>query len=58
MHDRDDAVIPYSEAESLIAAWPELKVMTTATLGHRDILANGEVIRGIVEFIGEPVHSA
>jgi len=58
VHDKDDAVIPYSEAEALAAVWPELKTMTTAGLGHRDILANGEVIRAIVEFAGEPLRSA
>ncbi len=58
VHDRDDAVIPCSEAESLVAVWPELKAMTTATLGHRDILANGEVIRAIVDFISTPPQAA
>lgn len=54
VHDRDDAVIPYGEAESLAAVWPELTVMTTAGLGHRDILANGGVIRALAEFASEP----
>ncbi len=51
VHDRDDAVIPYDEAEALAAAWPELKVLTTSGLGHRDILAHREVIRAIAEFV-------
>ncbi len=51
VHDHDDAVIPYSEAEALAAAWPELKVMDTRGLGHRDILAHAAVIRAIVEFV-------
>lgn len=51
VHDREDAVIPYSEAEALAAAWPELQVMTTAGKGHRDILANGEVIAAITDFV-------
>jgi pimeloyl-ACP methyl ester carboxylesterase len=58
VHDRDDAVIPYSEAEALVAVWPELKVLTTAALGHRDILAHGEVIRAISEFVGKPLQGA
>lgn len=58
VHDRDDAVIPYSEAEALVAAWPAVKVMATAGLGHRDILANGEVIRAISEFVGKPLQGA
>jgi pimeloyl-ACP methyl ester carboxylesterase len=50
VHDKDDAVIPYSEAEALAAVWPELEVMTTTGLGHRDILANDAVLRRITEF--------
>jgi pimeloyl-ACP methyl ester carboxylesterase len=52
VHDTNDAVIPYSEAEALVAVWPGLKLMTTTGLGHRDILANGFVIQNIVEFVG------
>jgi pimeloyl-ACP methyl ester carboxylesterase len=51
VHDTNDAVIPYSEAEALAGVWPGLKLMTTTGLGHRDILANGEVLRTIVEFV-------
>jgi pimeloyl-ACP methyl ester carboxylesterase len=51
VHDTKDAVIPYSEAEALAGVWKGLQVMTTTGLGHRDILANGEVLRRIVEFI-------
>jgi pimeloyl-ACP methyl ester carboxylesterase len=52
VHDTNDAVIPYSEAEALAGVWPGLELMTTTGLGHRDILANGEVLRTIVEFVG------
>jgi len=52
VHDRDDAVIPYSEAGALASLWPEMKMMTTAGLGHRDILANGGVISAIADFAG------
>lgn len=58
VHDRGDAVIPYSEAEALVALWPELEVLTTTGLGHRDILANGKVIRAISDFIEEPLPTA
>lgn len=51
VHDRGDAVIPYEEAEWLAAAWPALRIMTTTSLGHRDILANREVIRAVADFI-------
>jgi pimeloyl-ACP methyl ester carboxylesterase len=53
VHDRGDAVIPYSDAEDLAAAWPSLRVMTTKGLGHRDVLADAAVVRTIVDFIVE-----
>ena len=51
VHDRGDAVIPYSEAEILAAAWPALKMISTDGLGHRDILADAAVVRSIAAFI-------
>ncbi|HLG52522.1 MAG TPA: alpha/beta fold hydrolase [Steroidobacteraceae bacterium] len=53
VHDRGDAVIPYSDAEDLAAAWPSLRVMTTERLGHRDVLADAAVVRTIADFIVE-----
>lgn len=51
VHDREDAVIPYSEAEALIAAWPGLEVMTTTGKGHRDILSHEAVLKRVLEFV-------
>lgn len=51
IHDLNDAVIPYSEAESLHAAWPAAQFMTTKGKGHRDILSAPEVLRRIVDFV-------
>ncbi len=51
VHDLEDAVIPYSEAEALKNAWPGLKFMTTRGKGHRDILSAPEVLRTIVQFV-------
>jgi pimeloyl-ACP methyl ester carboxylesterase len=51
IHDREDAVIPYSEAEALAAAWPAVKFLATTGKGHRDILSAPEVLRTIVEFV-------
>lgn len=51
VHDRGDAVIPYADAESLAAVWPELELMPTNGLGHRDILADAGVIRRIADFV-------
>lgn len=54
IHDLEDAVIPYNEAQALANAWPTLKVMTTKGKGHRDILSAPDVVRAIVRFI-DPV---
>jgi pimeloyl-ACP methyl ester carboxylesterase len=51
VHDLQDAVIPYAEAEALANAWPGLKFMTTSGKGHRDILSAPEVMRAIVDFV-------
>jgi pimeloyl-ACP methyl ester carboxylesterase len=51
VHDIEDAVIPYSEAEALKNAWPGLKFMTTRGKGHRDILSAPAVLRTIVDFV-------
>ena len=52
VHDRGDAMIPHGEAEVLAAAWPELKMISTEGLGHRDILADAAVVKAIADFIG------
>lgn len=54
VHDRQDAVIPYADAEALAALWPELEVMTTEGLGHRDILGHEAVLQRITAFIAPP----
>ncbi|MGQ0430572.1 MAG: alpha/beta fold hydrolase [Gammaproteobacteria bacterium] len=54
VHDRGDEVIPYADAEALIALWPALEVMATHGLGHRDILANETVVQAITAFICGP----
>ena len=51
IHDLEDAVIPYTEAQALANAWPSVKVMTTKGKGHRDILSAPDVLRAIVAFV-------
>jgi pimeloyl-ACP methyl ester carboxylesterase len=54
VHDLQDAVIPYAEAEALANAWPGLKFMTTSGKGHRDILSAPEVMKAIADFVVPP----
>jgi pimeloyl-ACP methyl ester carboxylesterase len=58
IHDLQDAVIPYVEAEALANAWPGLKMMTTSGKGHRDILSAPEVLKTIVDFVERPAAPA
>ena len=58
IHDLDDAVIPYTEAQALANAWPTLKVMTTKGKGHRDILSAPDVVRAIVQFVDRAISPA
>jgi pimeloyl-ACP methyl ester carboxylesterase len=58
IHDLEDAVIPYSEAEALKNAWPDLQFMTTRGKGHRDILSAPEVLRAIARFVDPPAAAA
>jgi pimeloyl-ACP methyl ester carboxylesterase len=51
IHDLEDAVIPYAEAEALANAWPGVRMMTTSGKGHRDILSAPAVLQAIVEFV-------
>jgi pimeloyl-ACP methyl ester carboxylesterase len=51
IHDLQDAVIPYGEAEALANAWPAARLMTTSGKGHRDILSAPEVMKAIVDFV-------
>lgn len=51
VHDRDDAEIPYSDAEALAAVWPGVRLMTTEGLGHRRILRDDAVVGAAADFI-------
>jgi len=51
VHDRDDEVVDWHEAQKLVADWPNARLHLTEGLGHRRILRNAKLIRYIVEFI-------
>jgi pimeloyl-ACP methyl ester carboxylesterase len=53
VHDRDDGEVPFHDAERLAARWPGATLMPTTGLGHRRILKDDEVIRRVVEFVGQ-----
>jgi len=51
VHDRDDEVVNWHEAEQLAADWPCSRLLLTDGLGHRRILRNIALIKQVVEFI-------
>jgi pimeloyl-ACP methyl ester carboxylesterase len=53
IHDRDDDVIPVSEAQLLQQAWPAARFVYTTGLGHRELLADPAVIRLVAGFVAE-----
>jgi pimeloyl-ACP methyl ester carboxylesterase len=53
VHDRDDEVIPVSEAELLEPAWPFAGFLYTNGLGHRELLADPAVVEAVAGFVTE-----
>lgn len=51
IHDQHDNDIPWSEGEAVANAWPDAKLKSTSSLGHRRILRDKETIEAVVKFI-------
>jgi pimeloyl-ACP methyl ester carboxylesterase len=58
IHDRDDRIIEFSQAEKIAAAHlgPTTELFTTG-LGHTRVLSDPGVLRAIVDFAGEPART-
>jgi len=52
VHDGGDRHVPWSEGREVAAAAPNGRLKTTAGLGHRRILDDGDVIDAAVTFLG------
>ena len=50
-HDTEDTEIPIMHSELLCQKWRWAELYPTHGLGHRTILDNSDVVRGVVEFI-------
>ena len=55
VHDRDDAEIPWQDGAILARGWPGAVLTTTGGLGHRRILRDPCVVRGVTAFVAERV---
>jgi fermentation-respiration switch protein FrsA (DUF1100 family) len=51
IHDELDEEVPYSEAEAVAAAAPNVTLMPFAGLGHRRIIVTSAVIRAAIKFL-------
>ena len=54
-HDRDDRIVPLTQAELIANAWSASRLIVTRGLGHHRILRDAEVIRIAAEFIGPSI---
>ena len=53
IHDEDDDEISWHSSEEIARAWPNARFIKTRGLGHRRIIHDKEVVRQIIDFIGE-----
>jgi len=53
IHDRDDDLVDWREAEQLANIWPNSELILTDGLGHRRILRSPKLCRQIIDFIVE-----
>jgi pimeloyl-ACP methyl ester carboxylesterase len=53
IHDQKDRIVPFSDAENIVANWDGAESLFTSGYGHRRILSQPEVAKRIVAFLGE-----
>jgi pimeloyl-ACP methyl ester carboxylesterase len=52
LHDREDAEIPFGDAEAYAETWPGSELAAISGVGHRRILRSRAVVDRIVRFLG------
>ena len=52
VHDRQDAVVPFTEAKATFDAWDNASMLVTDGYGHYRLMKNPGLIRKVAEFIG------
>ncbi len=50
IHDQDDVMMPFAEAQENARYWPGAKLFATKGLGHNRILRDAEVVSTVVSF--------
>ena len=51
IHDKDDRIVPWKQGAAFAQQWRGARLMTTAGLGHRRILADAAVAQAAVDFL-------
>lgn len=51
IHDTDDRIVPWKQGAAFAQQWRGARLMTTAGLGHRRILADPAVAQAAVDFV-------
>lgn len=53
VHDKNDSIVPYTDAKRLAEAWPKAQMLVTENYGHNRIIREQEPINEVVKFIAE-----
>lgn len=53
VHDQDDAEVPAADSQALARAWPQVRWLGTAGLGHRKLLRDPSVVAAAVASIAQ-----
>lgn len=56
IHDQQDSLIPFSDAETIAAHWPGSRLIATSGLGHNNTLRDARTIKAIVDFMGDEAY--
>lgn len=53
VHSADDTVVPFRDAQAIVAAWVGAQLKRCEGLGHRRILSDPAVVDAVVRFVGD-----
>jgi pimeloyl-ACP methyl ester carboxylesterase len=51
IHDRGDAMVPWTQGAALARAWPDARLLSTEGLGHGRILEHPQVTGAALAFL-------
>ena len=52
VHDRHDSIVPFTSSRAFAEQLPQAQLLLTKGLGHRRVLADADVHRRVVDFLG------